>query len=426
MSRLAVFKVPQRLVIVAEIPCGPTGKPQRRGLAEQLGLIAVASVPLGSATDYTAPYTAAEASLVEIWTQVLGGVRLGRHDNFFQLGGDSLLATQLLARVRQATGVEVSFRVFFETPTVAGMAQYIETANPPAFHPSAPSLSSGPQCGALPVSYAQQRLWILAQLGLGIQAYTLQEAMRLCGPLHVAALTHSLQEMTRRHAILRTTFTQVEDQPRQIIGSVPHFSLPVVELQELSAPVYNAQLRVLAHQDIQQGFDLTRGPLLRATLVRLATEEHILLLTLHHIVSDGWSQGVFWRELAELYAVSAAGQPSSLPELPYQYVDFAHWQRQLLQGERLATQRAYWQQQLADLPTLQLPTDRPRPAIQSFRGARYLLSISASLTQALKTLSQYRRVTLFMTLLAALQTLLHRYTAQDDIPVGTLIANRTL
>ena len=317
-------------------------------------------------------------------------------------------------------------RVFFETPTVAGMAQYIETANPPAFHPSAPSLSSGPRCGALPVSYAQQRLWILAQLGLGNQAYTLQEAMRLHGPLHVAALTQSLQEITRRHAIWRTTFTQVDEaQPGQIIGPVLPLALPVVDLQGLPAPICEAQIQALARQEVRRGFDLAQGPLVRATLVRLAAEEHVLLLTMHHVVSDGWSQGVFWREWAALYAAYAAGQPSPLPELPYQYVDFTSWQRQWLQARGGIFQQAYWQQQLSDLPTLHLPVDHAQPAIQSFCGTRYPVAVSAALTQALKALSQRHGVTLFMTLLAAVQTLLHRHTGQDDIPVGTLVANRT-
>ncbi len=183
-------------------------------------------------------------------------------------------------------------------------------------------------------------------------------------------------------------------------------------------------MQALAQAEIQRPFDLTQGPLLRATLVRLADEEHVLLLTMHHIVSDGWSHGVFWRELAVLYDAFTTGQPSPLPALSIQYADFAHWQQQWLQGEVLDTQLAYWKQQLAGVSTLQLPTDHPRPAVQTFRGARHVLTLSPTLTQALKTLSQQHGVTLFMTLLAAFQTLLHRYTGQDDIAVGSLIANR--
>ncbi|HEY7492621.1 MAG TPA: amino acid adenylation domain-containing protein [Candidatus Tectomicrobia bacterium] len=276
----------------------------------------------------------------------------------------------------------------------------------------------------MPLSYAQQRLWFLEQLGLSSHAYTLLEVVWWRGALHVTALAQGLQEIIRRHEILRTTFVDVEGQPFQVIGPPASLPLPVVELQALPRPERQAQVRALARAEAKRPFDLARGPLVRATLVRLAAEEHVLLLTMHHIVSDGWSHGVFWHELAMLYEAYTSGKPLPFPALPIQYADFAQWQLQWLQGEVLDRQLAYWKQQLTGVSTLQLPTDRPRPAVRTSRGARQPLVLSLPLTQALKTLSQRQGVTLFMTLLAAFQVLLHRYTGQDDIPVGSLIANR--
>ena len=373
---------------------------------------------------YTAPRTPVEEVLAELWAQVLDVERVGIHDDFFQLGGDSLLATQLLSRVREIMHVEVSFLSFFETPTVAEMAKSIEAASRTAPALQAPPLQPVPRDGALPLSYAQQRLWFLEQLGLSRCAYNLLQVIRLRGTLHVAALAQALREIVRRHEALRTTFTHFEGQPQQVIGPAFNLPLPVVDLQELPEREREIQVRTLAREEAQRPFDLAQGPLVRTTLLRLAAEEHVLLLTMHHIVSDGWSQGVFWRELQALYEAFATGKPSPLPELSIQYADFAHWQRQWLQGEVLEAQLAYWKQQLAGLSTLQLPTDRPRPAVQTFRGARHPVVFSPPLMQALKALSQQHGVTLFMTLLAAFQILLHRYTGQDDIVVGSPIANR--
>jgi hypothetical protein len=238
------------------------------------------------------------------------------------------------------------------------------------------------------------------------------------------ALIQSLQEIVSRHAILRTTFTDIEGKPRQMIGPVTSVPFSVVDLRAFPADARETQMHAIAQAEGQRSFDLTQGLLLRTTLVHLAADESVLILSMHHIVCDGWSHGVWWRELAVLYAAFAAGKPSPLPPLPVQYADFAVWQRQWVHGEALHSSLAYWKQHLAGMTTLQLPTDYRRPAVKTFRGARYPLTLSATMTQALKELSQRYGVTLFMTLLAALQTLLHRYTGQEDIVVGSLIANR--
>ena len=277
-----------------------------------------------------------------------------------------------------------------------------------------------------PLSFAQQRLWFLDQLEPGSPVYNLPIALRIAGPLDAGILVQSLDEILQRHETLRATFPAVDGQPVQIISPPKPPTLRRIDLQDLPVNEREAEALRLATEEARQPFDLAQGPLFRAKLLRLAEEEHILLLTIHHIVSDGWSFNVLMRELEALYTAFSIGQPSPLPPLPIQYADFAHWQRQWLQGEVLETQLAYWKQQLAGaLPVLELPTDRPRPAVQTFRGARQSLRLPASLIQPLNALSQQEDVTLFMTLLAAFQTLLYRYTGQEDILVGSPIAGRT-
>ncbi|MEH2000622.1 MAG: condensation domain-containing protein [Nostoc sp.] len=276
-----------------------------------------------------------------------------------------------------------------------------------------------------PLSFAQQRLWFLDQLQPGNSAYNISQPMRLVGCLNVAALEESFHEVVRRHEVLRTTFTVVDGQPLQVIAPSLRFTLPVVNLQELSQEQRDAEVLRLASEEAQQPFDLTKGPLLRVTLLQLAAAEYALLLTMHHIVTDGWAIGVLIHEIATLYQAFSDGKASPLSEVSIQYADFAVWQRQWLQGERLETQLAYWQRQLGGkLPVLELPSDRSRSPIGTFSGAREALVLPKTLSEKLKTLNQRQGITLFMILLAAFQTLLHCYTDQEDIVVGTDIANR--
>jgi len=280
-----------------------------------------------------------------------------------------------------------------------------------------------------PVSFAQQRLWFLDQLDPGNPAYNLPHRLWLTGPLNVTVLESSLSEIVRRHEALRTTFIAEEGRPAQVITPTivagGALSLAVVDLSQLPEAEREAELWRLAAEAAQHRFDLARGPLLRVALLRWDEEEHMLLLTIHHIVFDLWSLGVFMRELAALYEAFSSGKPSPLPELPIQYADFASWQRQWLRGETLENLLSYWKRQLDGAPAfLALPTDHPRPPIQSFRGAAQHFRLSSALSEALKALSRREGVTLFMTLLAAFQTLLYRYSGQEDILVGTFIANR--
>jgi hypothetical protein len=276
-----------------------------------------------------------------------------------------------------------------------------------------------------PMSFAQQRLWFLDQFEPGNSNYNIPVAVRLKGPLNVAALHESLNEIVRRHETLRTTFTITDDDPVQVIAPKLVLPLPVLDLGGWPEREREAQARRLAGEEALQPFDLTRGPLLRAALFRLQEDEHVALLTMHHIISDGWSISVLIRELTTIYAAFSKGAPSPLPELPIQYADFAQWQRRWLTDEVLERQLLYWKQQLKGAPAvLQLPTDRPRPSVQNFQGAHYPFALSESLTRSINLLARQEGVTLFMLLLAAFQTLLHRYTGQDDIVIGSPIAGR--
>jgi amino acid adenylation domain-containing protein len=374
---------------------------------------------------FVAPRTPTEELLAEIWAQLLDLERVGVHDNFFDLGGHSLLATQLVSRMRETFQVEILLRRLFEVPTVAGLAESIEAARQAGQKLLTTPILPISRNGDLALSFAQQRLWFFNQLDPGNSAYNLPAAVRLRGPLNLPALEKSLSEIVKRHESLRTTFGKVEGRPTQVIAPTLTIKLPVVDLRKLQASERETEVRRLVTAEAQRPFDLSQGPLLRGTVLRLGDEEHVGLLTMHHIVSDGWSTGILVREVATLYVAFCAGGSSPLPALPIQYADFAHWQRQWLKGEVLETQIAYWKEQLAGAPALiDLPTDRSRPAVQTFRGAHQSLVLPKHLQEGFKALSRQEGVTLFMTMLAAFKVLLYRYTSQDDLIVGTPIANR--
>ncbi len=276
-----------------------------------------------------------------------------------------------------------------------------------------------------PLSFAQQRLWFLEQLEPNSAVYNLPDSHYFKGPLNFDALERSLSEIVRRHEILRTTFQTVAGEPVQVIAEPQPLPLEVIDLSGLLAAEREVEAQRLANEEGLQPFDLARGPLLRVRLLKLAEAEHVLLLTMHHIISDGWSLGVWGRELAALYAAFSAGQSSPLRELPIQYADFAVWQREWLRGAVLEKQLGYWREQLGgELPVLELPTDRPRPARQTYCGAVEGLDISAAISGRLKEVGRESGATLFMTLLAAFNVLLWRYSGQDEILIGTPIANR--
>ncbi|MCC5615049.1 amino acid adenylation domain-containing protein [Nostoc sp. CHAB 5836] len=277
----------------------------------------------------------------------------------------------------------------------------------------------------IPLSFSQQRLWFIDQLYHGSSFYNIPIAFHIKGQLNITALQQSLNEILKRHEIWRTNFTLVNGEPVQEISPNLTWDLPIINIEHLSGKNWEGEVQQLVAESATKPFNLAKGLLVRATLLRLSEEEHVLLVTMHHIITDGWSCSVFLRELSTLYAAFSTNQPSSLPELPIQYADFAIWQRDRIQGEFLATKLNYWKQQLSgELPVLQLPTDRPRPSVTTFAGAKQYFTFSKVLTDALKQFSQREDATLFMSLLAAFNILLYRYTNQEDIVIGSPIANR--
>jgi acyl-CoA synthetase (AMP-forming)/AMP-acid ligase II/acyl carrier protein len=438
-ARLADFKVPRQVIIVDGIPQGSTGKLQRVGLAKRLGLRASEELDVKSA--YTAPRTPVEEKLCEIWSEILSVQPVGIDDNFFQLGGDSLLATQVISRVCKALHAELSIISFFETPTVASLAAAVarsqgedgqrqkiaqrstelEKVSGRARDQSIPRRENRELA---PLSFAQERLWFLDQMEPGSPAYNRPANFRLTGRLDATALELSLNEIVKRHEALRTRFVVESGKPVQVISPARALKLNLVDLRAHPAPEREIRAQKLATEEAQRRFDLTQGLLMGSTLLRLGEEDHVLLLTIHHIAFDGWSLSVLARELAAHYKAFCGVRPQPLPELPVQYADYAHWQRQWLQGEVLQTQLSYWKRQLAGVPVLDLPTDRPRPPVQTFRGARQPLVLSGRLTEELKHLGRREGVTPFMSLLAAFTTLLYGDTGQDDIAVGTFMINR--
>jgi amino acid adenylation domain-containing protein len=412
--------IPSAFVLLDALPLTQNGKVDRRALPppEQLRPELDEQLVLGR--------TPVEEALSEMFSQVLGVRPIGIHDNFFDLGGHSLLATQLISRIRDSFRLrELPLRTLFESPTVAGIAERVEEAQRSTQATTALPLLPVARDQEMVLSFAQQRLWFFDQMEPGSAAYNVPAAVRLTGPLSVPALEQSLSEIVRRHEALRTRLPTQGARPVQVIDAPSPVVLPVTDLRALLADEREAQALRLIKSEVKRTFDLSNGPLLRASLIRLDDEEHIVVVVMHHIVSDGWSVGVLIRELTALYGAYTDGRPSTLEELPMQYADFAHWQRQWANLEVMRMQHAFWERQLAAAPeVLELPTDFPRPTVQTWRGARQPLTLPLSLTETLKALSRREGVTLFMTLLAAFQTLLHRYSGQTDIVVGSDIANR--
>jgi amino acid adenylation domain-containing protein len=371
------------------------------------------------------PRTPAEEAVAAIWRDVLGISHVGVHENFFQLGGHSLLATKVISRLRTTFKISLELRAIFDAPTIAGLAAIASSAPERASGPLTEDIQPAPRDRPLPLSFAQQRLWFLDQWNSGNGLYNIPAAFTLLGPLHVDALESSLRALMERHEALRTVFPAVNGVPTQTVRPQAELGLPVIDLTDRPEPSRSSMADTLATEEARRGFDLARGPLVRAVLFRLAEDEHRLLLTLHHIVADAWSLAVLFRELEALYRAAVGGAALELPTLRLQYPDFAVWQRNTFQGEYLARHLAYWQRQLAfPLPVLQLPFDRPRPMEMGSAGGRVQFSLAQRAAADLDRICRRERVTPFVALLAVFQVLLHRYSGQDDILVGTPVANR--
>jgi amino acid adenylation domain-containing protein len=418
-KQLPSYMVPSAFVVMDALPLTPNGKVDRRALPTPK------EVNSDREKTFVAANTPIEEMLTGIWAQILGIDRVGIHDNFFELGGHSLLATGLISQVRKQFQVELSPRCLFEAPTVARFAEYIKKAIA-----KGQQLNDLPICPVsretrLPLSFGQQRLWIIDRLEPESTAYNGSNIILIEGELDLAAFKQSIQEVIQRHEVLRTSFAVVEGQPVQKIASVLEVPLTLIDIENL--PETKRQFEVKRHEKTSalQIFDLIQTPLLRLVLLRLKSDKYILILTMHHIIFDAWSANLLIREVSALYEAFIHRKPSPLPTLPIQYADFSLWQQKWLQGDRLNNQLNYWQRQLEGAKTtIELPIDKPRSQVESFVGAKYSFAISSTVSQQLKKLSRQEGATLFMTLLAAFNVLLYCYTGQEDILIGSPIANR--
>lgn len=415
-AKLPEHMIPSAFVVLASLPLTTNGKVDRRALP------APDHVRPELEEVFTVPRTPIEQAVAGIWEVLLGLEQVGVKDNFFHLGGDSLLATQVISQVCSLFKVDVALLCLFESPTIAALAENIETALRRGQRSDTPAITPALRPEKVPLSFAQQRLWFLDQWDPCSATYNVSICFDLTGQCNATVFNESLNEIIRRHEALRTTFIEIDGEPVQRIAATLELKIALVALSEVET---DDELRFLIAEEARKPFDLAQGPLVRATLFRSNPEKHVLMVTMHHIVTDGWSMGVFCRELGILYGAFIQDRPSPLPDLPVQYADFAEWQRNRLKGEVLENQLSYWRNKLAGINTLELPTNRPRPAVQTNRGATQGFLISRSLGKALRLLSRQSNVTIFMTLLAAFQTLLYRYTGQDDIAVGSQIANRS-
>jgi 2-polyprenyl-3-methyl-5-hydroxy-6-metoxy-1,4-benzoquinol methylase/acyl carrier protein len=419
-SKLPEYMVPSAFVLLDAMPLTANGKVNRRVLpAPDLS----SSESLG---DYTAPRTPVEEMLAAIYADVLRLERVGVDDNFFELGGHSLSATQVVSRIRQNLHINLPVRTLFESPTVATLSQAVEQMQRGQSGLLAPPIVPVTRNQRLPLSFAQQRLWVLDQIEPNNPLYNMPRAMRLTGTLNVRALETALNGIVERHELLRTTYGSEKGQPFQVIASAMKEPLTIIDLSELPTAERESEAQRIVQEQASMPFDLAQDPITRNSLLKLGDEDHILALMTHHIASDGWSTGILLRELTALYQAELKGEPAQLPDLPIQYADYALWQRNWLQGEVLEKQLAYWKQQLGGAPpVLLLPTDRPRPPKPTFRGAIHRSLLPSSLAEAIRALSRQQGGTAFMTMLAAFQTLIFHYTEHPDVVLGTDLANRT-
>jgi amino acid adenylation domain-containing protein len=417
-ERLPDYMQPSAFVFLDRLPLTSNGKVDRKVLP------APEDTSPSNRESFLAPRNALEKSLAKIWAEVLKLERIGIEDNFFDRGGHSLLATQLISRVRDSLDISLSVRAVFENPTLAELAAKIADIQDKRAANLSETSPTKRQHYAGPASFGQQRLWFLQQLEPNNSAYNMLSAFRLKGCLNLSALERSLLEISRRHRVLQASFELADGELHQVISGDAIPQLPVLDFTHLPQAQRDAAASEIINQEVSKPFDLAKGPLVRASALRMGEDDHIFLYLTHHIVSDGWSLGIFYRELSTLYEAFCDGVPAAIEDLKFQYTDYAAWQKKWFSGDELENQLLYWKRQLAGMSPLQSPTDRARPAIQTYRGARESLTLPEALVRSLREMGRQERVSLFMILLAAFNALLHRYTGQDDIVVGSPIAGR--
>ncbi|MBZ5494707.1 MAG: amino acid adenylation domain-containing protein [Acidobacteriia bacterium] len=408
--KLPDYMVPSGIMLLPSLPLTANGKIDRKKLP---------APDLAGNEERRLPRTPEEEILCGIFAEVLGQEQVGVEENFFELGGHSLMATRLVSRIRSAWGVNLALDTFFRAASVSQLLPELRRA---VAHRA---LDRQKRPERLPLSFAQQRLWFLDQLGGGSTEYNMPEALRLKGKLDLKALERAVNRIVQRHESLRTHFAMVEDEPAQVIEPERRIEMKIEDLRRMSPAEQDAAVRQAMQRELDEKFDLSHGPLLRAKVLKLGEEEHVFLRTVHHIVSDGWSEGTFSRELQVLYAAYAKGEEDPLPELKFQYADYALWQRQSAQKGCLEEGLQYWKEALEGMPErLELPADRPRAGEQTFAAGVRFVTLSAALADTLRRLCKEAHATLYMALLAGFAVLLSRYSGQEEIVVGSPIANR--
>ncbi|MTI47956.1 MAG: amino acid adenylation domain-containing protein [Firmicutes bacterium] len=416
-TKLPEYMIPSWFIILDKIPLTLNGKIDKKSLPDP------ENTYLNSSEEYVAPRNEIEVGVSKIWGELLGIEHIGIDDNLFHMGGHSLIATQLVSRIRQLYQIEFPLNIVFEHPTIRAIANYIENCDEDII--TIPDIERISRDEELPLSFSQERVWFIEQLNKDVMAYNFQSTLRIEGALDTGLLEKSLTEVIRRQEVYRTTFPSIDGRPYQLIHEPYSVNLPVIDITEVPK---NQQRRVadeIIHEEIAKQFDLTKLPLARWVVIRLGINDHILLHIEHHTLHDGWSFRVFLRDLLKIYSAYKDGKESPLPELDIQFVDFSVWQRKLMSGERRDRQLEYWVNKLKGAKgVLEIPTDRPRPVAQTFKGAVARRVIPKKLCRDIRSLCREQGVTLFMVLMAAYNSLLYRYTSQEDIVVGSGIANR--
>jgi non-ribosomal peptide synthetase component F/acyl carrier protein len=420
VERLPLHMVPTAFVMLDQLPRTPNLKIDRQSLPAP-------PRDRGKENGFLAPRNDQEKMLADIWSRVLGMERIGAHDDFLEIGGDSLLAMQIAARMQTSFETEVSVEDLFRCPTISELAALIDDRRQRGVQAAFGAIEPEERPERLPLSFSQERVWFLDQLMPGNIAYNAYLTIRFQGKLDVTALERTLTEIVDRHEILRTSFLSVEGQPVQQIEPPEPVELPVVDLRALPADQRQAEVKRLVHEEITRPFDVTQTPLIRWTLLQQGSETHTLIQVEHHFVHDGWTMSILLGEIKALYAAFSRGQASPLAELPLQFADFAIWQRRWMQGPVARDQQAYWKERLSGSPPLlELPADHPRPKVAGFLGGQRKRELLPQLCQSLRALSQDEHSSLFMTLLAAFKALLFRYTQQPDMVVGSGVSSRPL
>ncbi|HZD30060.1 MAG TPA: condensation domain-containing protein, partial [Candidatus Angelobacter sp.] len=419
-GQLPDYMLPSAIVQLAKLPLNANGKIDRQALPKPEEVKTAAKEAI-------APRTPSEEVVAAVWAEVLKRDHLGVEDNFFEIGGHSLLATQIASRLREHFGIPVPVRAVFESPSIAELARRMDTLRREEQGVLPPPITPVPRNGGLPLSYAQERLWVSDQIAPNNPLYNIARAMRLRGPLRADALERVINEIVRRHESQRTTFAIHDREPVQVIEPVLTIPLVVKDLTSLPEEAREAEARRLAVAEATLPFDLKQAPLVRACLLRLSPTDHVLQLTMHHIISDAWSAGIYLQELTAIYEAFCEGRPSPLPELKVQYADYAAQERNWLQGKVLDRQLAFWRERLKGAPpVIELPLDRPRPQARTFAGACETLLIPSNKLDGMKELARREGATLFMALMAVFQAMLSKDSGEEQIVVGTDLANRTM